>query len=290
MIKTIDTLVEDIYSVISDRNGWDEVVNDYFTDTLHATMWSRLREQTEEEESKHKGTLRMSSIGQPCARKLWYSVNKYEEGEVLLPHTQLKFLYGDILEDLLLSLAVAAGHSVEGRQDEMSIRGVKGHRDAVIDGVTVDVKSASTYSFKKFKEHKLEEDDPFGYLSQLSSYVYAAKDEPIVKEKNKGAFLVVDKQHGHLCLDIYDFKKTGHLGKVDKLYKERIEQSGKAEPPARGFEPEPEGKSGNMKLGVNCSYCDHKHSCHEGLRTFAYWKGPVFLTHVAKKPNVPEIG
>jgi hypothetical protein len=43
----------------------------------------------------------------------------------------------------------------------------------VIDGVTVDVKSASKYGFEKFLKHNLREDDPFGYISQLSSYVYA---------------------------------------------------------------------------------------------------------------------
>ena len=129
----LSTLVEDIYKVVEDRGGWDKAVNDFFKEQVGATTWRRLAEPEEE-----RGTLRMSSIGQPCERKLWYSVNAYKEGEPLRPETRIKFLYGDILEDLLLSLAVAAGHTVQGHQDELTIAGIKGHRDAVIDGVTVE--------------------------------------------------------------------------------------------------------------------------------------------------------
>ena len=232
----------------------------------------------------------MSSIGQPCERKLWYQTNHPKEGEVLRPETRFKFLYGDILEDLILSLAVAAGHKVEGHQDTMDIKGIKGHRDAVIDGVTIDVKSASTYSYKKFREHKLETEDPFGYITQLTSYVKAGENDPIVKDKEGGAFLAVDKQHGHICLDYYNFKDTGHLDKIEELYDERIRSaSDKTTTPTRGFSPEPEGKSGNLKLGVNCSYCDFKSKCHPTMRTFLYSRGPVFLTKVVREPNVKEI-
>lgn len=93
--------------------------------------------------------LRMSNIGSPCERKLWYSINKPHEEEKLRPETLLKFLYGDLLEELLLFLAEVSGHKVEGRQDTQEISGIKGHRDAVIDGVTTDVKSASTFGFIK---------------------------------------------------------------------------------------------------------------------------------------------
>jgi len=57
----------------------------------------------------------------------------------------------------------------------------------------------------------------------------------------------------------------------------------------------PEGKSGNMKLGVNCSYCPHKVTCWDdanngdGLRLFLYSNGPMWLTEVQKEPKVQEI-
>lgn len=284
--KKIDTLVEDIHKVVETRGGWDSVVNEHFKHSIGATMMGRLGP---EEEPRASGTLRMSSIGQPCERKLWYQTNKDGEGEALLPSSRLKFLFGDMLEDLLLSLAKAAGHTVEGQQDTMTLKGIKGHRDAVIDGVTVDVKSASSYSYKKFKDHNLEYEDPFGYLWQLTSYVKAAEEDPLVKDKKGGAFLVIDKQHGHICLDYYDLEDTGHLGKVEELYDKRKESSKSPVAPPRGFKEEPEGKSGNMKLGINCSYCDFKKVCHPNLRTFLYARNPVFLTKVVKEPKVMEI-
>ena len=83
----------------------------------------------------------MSSIGQPCERKLYYEVNSPEDAEELRPEVYMKFLFGDLTELLLLFLAEASGHTVEGTQDEQDIVGIKGHRDAVIDGTLVHVSS-----------------------------------------------------------------------------------------------------------------------------------------------------
>ncbi len=282
-MKTIETLIPDIYEVISEKGGWDTVVNEYFKERLGETMMSRLTPPEEE----YKPSLRMSNVGKPCARQLWYDVNEAEGGEELPPYAHLKFLYGDILEDLLVSLALAAGHTVEGEQDTMVIRGIKGHRDCIIDGVLIDVKSASPFSFKKFKEHRLREDDPFGYIRQLSSYLYASQDDPLVKDKKKAGFFVIDKVHGHLTLDMYNLTKE--MDNKEEFIEERKAMVASPTPPKKGFEEVPDGKSGNKKLGLNCSYCSHKASCYPGLRTFIYSRGPVFLTNVVREPNVPEV-
>lgn len=283
MTKSISTLVGDIYQVIDGNGGWDRTVAEYFQENIRNVLHSRLNP----EEQEGRGTLRMSNLGTPCQRKLWYSVNQPDEGEPLRPPTKLKFLYGDMLEALLISLAHAAGHDVRGAQDELRINGIVGHRDCVIDGLTVDIKSASGYGFKKFKEGRLREDDPFGYLSQLSSYVYAghAKDESV--NPVLGAFLVVNKENGELCLDIHDVSDLieGKEVEVEQL-KTMVEQE---KPPSRAFAPVPDGSSGNMKLGVNCSYCNHKKTCWPFMRTFIYSNGPRYLTEVKRVPNVQEV-
>jgi len=295
MDKTIDTLVDDIYSVVSKKGGWSEVINEYFKERVGETLLSRL---TPEEEVREKGSLRMSNLGQPCERKLWYECNvDAKQKEELQPNTYLKFLYGDLLEDFILSLAVAAGHKVEGEQDEMYIQGIKGHRDCVIDGILVDVKTASPYSYKKFKEHRLREEDPFGYIQQLSSYLYASQDDPLVEDKTQAGFLAFDKVNGHLCLDMYDF--TDELEGKEEFVKQRKEMVNGGETPARGFEDEPVGyrrqgrflPTGNRKLSINCSYCDWKNTCWPEARTFLYASGPVYLTYVkeGKEPKVPEV-
>jgi len=231
----------------------------------------------------------LSALGTQCERKLWYKINKTSEAESLPPSALLKFFYGDIIEDLVLTIAAVSGHSVVGMQDRMNVHGIKGHRDAVIDGMTVDVKSASPYAFKKFKEGNLREDDPFGYISQLSSYVYAAKDDPLVTNKTEGAFLVIDKVNGHVCLDVYDFSEEMKTKEQDVAHLKKMVVS--EEPPDRAFDPVPQSNKnpkGNQKLSTACSYCDFKQECYPEARKFIYSDKPVFLTKVVKKPMVPE--
>jgi hypothetical protein len=276
--KTIDTLVDDIYSLFGSQKEFDQEIAKKFGELMSDTVASRVPAVN------GGGTLRMSNLGRPCERKLWYEVNTPDEGEPLTSQTRFKFLYGDVLEELVLYLAAEAGHSVEGVQDEMEINGIKGHRDAVIDGVLVDVKSASSYSFRNFEKGLKLEDDKFGYITQLQQYLYASQDDPLVTDKNRAAFLVVDKTLGKLCLDIHE--KDGKNYSEFAEYKRNMVNS-PVEPP-RVFEPEPDGMSGNQKLGVNCSYCGFKNKCWPGLRTFLYGNGPRFLTRVAKTPNVPE--
>ena len=233
---------------------------------------------------ERKGTLRMSNIGKPCDRQLWYEVNSPEKALKLSPATYLKFMYGHLVEELLLFLAELAGHRVEGRQDEQEIEGIKGHRDGIIDGTLIDVKSASSYSFNKFKEGKLKEDDAFGYSDQLQSYLFSGQDDPLITDKKRAAFFVADKTLGHIHLDVHE--------KEDKDFKELFDQKKKmvvGEIPPRGFEPVPMGQSGNLALGKNCSYCDYKFECWDKIRTFLYSNRPVDLVHVALEPRVPEL-
>lgn len=288
MTKTIDTLVKDIYDVIEGKGGWDATIRDYFTKNIGDVLDSRLSPSPDEQ--GNRSGLRLSAMGTPCTRKLWYGVNMVDddsfEREALPPSTRFKFLYGDILETLVLSLAKAAGHRVEGEQDVLHVAGIKGHRDCVIDGITVDVKSASTYAFQKFQTGGLRNDDPFGYISQLSSYVYAGREHPVPSHPTLGAFLVVDKTLGHICLDMYDF---GHEIDTKEEEIEHIKHvTSQPSPPAR-LDDVPEGKSGNMKLCVNCSYCEWKKGCWPGLRTFKSSRGPVFLTQVKREPRMEEI-
>ena len=85
----------------------------------------------------------------------------------------MKFLFGHLLEEMLLFLAAEAGHTVAGRQDRLEIDGVPGHGDAIIDGMLVDVKSASTMAFKVQEPPDSLDTDDFGYLQQLNAYLEA---------------------------------------------------------------------------------------------------------------------
>ena len=283
-MKTIDTLVEDIESVIYGQGGWNKSVAEAMGKSIADTANKRFSKPQEP-----RGYLSLSSIGTPCKRKLWYKINKPGFGEPLDAKMLLKFFYGDMIEELILAMVEASGHTLVGSQDRLTVHGIRGHRDAVIDGITVDVKSCSPFAFKKFKEGNLREDDPFGYISQLSSYVYAAKDDPEVTNKTQGGFLVIDKVNGHVCLDIYDFteemkEKEQHVNHIKSMVVSE-------DPPDRGFDPVPQSSKnpkGNKKLATACSYCEYKKECYPGLRKFIYSDRPVFLTDIVKKPMVPE--
>lgn len=275
---TIDTLVEDIQKVLTDGVEVSQEKAKAFGEAISNMIVSRLTPAVREPK------LRMSNIGSPCERKLWYEINGYEKEE-LSADAKLKFLYGDLIEELLLFLAEAAGHLVEGRQDTLVIEGVEGHRDAIIDGVLVDVKSASTYSFNKFRDGKLEEDDPFGYITQLQSYLHASTTDARVTDGTRAAFLVADKTLGHLTLDVHKRKDWN----IEDAYRRRIDAVHSPTIPDRAYPDYPDGKSGNRKLGTFCSYCAFKSSCWPSLRTYLYSSGPVFLTNVSREPNVPEV-
>ena len=75
----------------------------------------------------------------------------------------------------------------------LRLKGVVGHQDSIIDGVLVDVKSASGMGFDKFKYNKLTEDDPFGYVAQVSAYAAA-------NGLDRAAFLAINKSTGEVCL------------------------------------------------------------------------------------------
>lgn len=272
----VDTLVSDIYRVLETPQKIPQEAVEALGREIAEAVAKSLGEG-----AAAPGTLRMSNLGTPCDRKLWYEVNRPSLKEKTPAHVRLKFLYGHILESLLLSLAELAGHDVRGRQDELYIGDVKGHRDAIIDGRTIDVKSATTNSFKKFKDNGLRQDDPFGYLDQINAYRYADKDNV----DDKVSFLAVDKQLGHLTLDTYPANDTDY----DELVIRKEEMLAQEKPPERAFADVAEGKSGNRKLDTNCAYCPFKQACWPNLRTFIYSNGPVYLTKVEREPNVLEV-
>ena len=273
----IDALVADMYEVLQGKRGWDDYCLGDGIDKIAQERFSSIPEP--------RKYLSVSSVGSACKRQLWYRVNGGGiEGE-LGGDTLLKFFYGDVIEEIVLTLAEQAGHKVSHQQAEVDILGVKGHMDAVIDGMVVDVKSASPYSFNKFKYKKLRDDDPFGYISQLSSYVYACKDDPLVKDKTKGAFLVVNKVSGEILLDVHDFTKE--LEEKEKEVQAAIDMVAGTIP--KQLPTEEFGKSGNEAVSFTCSFCPHKTLCYPDLRVFKSSRGPVYLTKVVREPRMEEI-
>lgn len=240
-------------------------------------------------ESRAKdGTLRVSNLGR-CTRQLWYEAHGELDPEELRPETRIKFLYGDLIETMLLFLAKVAGHTVERQQEEVDINGIKGHIDGVVDGVLVDVKSASGRAFQKFKENTLEENDSFGYMEQIAGYSRGLGGLDV-------AFLAMNKETGALALTPFSADYLASIIDVGQLAEDCKNAMVSDNPPERPYEPEPHGKSGNMTIPkAPCHYCSRKQECWNdandgfGLRTFLYSTGPTHFTHIENEPKTPEL-
>ena len=152
-MKQIETLVEDIYNLFTlDPIDMDEEEVDKHIDTFGDMLKVHIKEFLYEK-PRDRGNLRLSAIGKPD-RQLWYDVNKPLIDAELKPSTRIKFLYGYILEELLLMCSSIAGHKVTEQQKEVTLEGVKGHQDSMIDDVLVDCKSASGPGFDKFNQQE----------------------------------------------------------------------------------------------------------------------------------------
>src|SRR5210317_729105 len=279
------SLVDDIYKVVSDKTPadgvdlYDEI--DRFGENCKRLMTNLFTEKRDGRK------LRMSNIGRDD-RYLWNVVNNPDVQEEMTPNTYVKFMYGHLIEEMLLFLTRLSGHEVTDEQKRCEVQGITGSMDCKIDGVVTDVKSVSTFGFKKFKDGSLAYDDPFGYIGQIKGYAHS-------EGETKFGWLAMDKQNGHLTYLLYDSEDTQapvydlisyDIGERINQIKKMVEQE---EPPEVCYETIADGKSGNQKLAIGCSYCSYKKECWPSLRGFAYSSGPRYLVEVHNEPKVQEI-
>ena len=268
--KSIDRLVGDIYKYLK---GYPEVSPEAASEL--ALNLSRVI--TEKLSRYRSPSLSMSCIGHP-QRKLNLELHKPIK---VSGKDRLRFLYGDIIETLVLWLAKQAGHDVKWEQKEVSLDGVSGHIDAVIDDVLADLKSCSPFSYKKFSQGTLPTNDPFGYLAQLSGYKTCLK-------KKRAGFLAVDKVSGDMCfyepdpdMDLPDPKEV--ISRARKAVKAKALDLPPCEEPVKA------DKSGNLKLGLGCKLCHYRDKCWPDARVFQFSTGPEYYVKVLKQPRVKEL-
>lgn len=285
-MKRVEDVVQDIYALMESRDADPSVDVEAEIEKFGESVKELMRTEFGRKKREDNRKLRLSNIGR-TDRYLWNHFNG-TEGEELQPHTYVKFMYGHLIEEMLLFLTRMAGHSVTDEQKVCKVEGVVGHMDCKIDGVVTDVKSASSFGFKKFKDGTLAYDDPFGYIDQIKAYAHS-------EGETEFGWLAMDKANGHLTYLKYDLTDTeapvyealkGDIVDRVKHVKKLVEQP---EPAEWCYQPIPDGKSGNSKLSTGCSYCQFKDHCYPNLRVFAYSYGPKYLVDVVKEPKVQEV-
>lgn len=290
-MKNIDTLPDDIYKFMAGDGEFPDFTKEdvaRLTAGLTDMLYNRLKERRLAGTKPREFTLRMSNYG-TAPRKLWYEANVGRE-KIAKPNPvmYLNFLIGDVWEEVILLLAQLSGHTVERRQETVSVDDLPGHIDAVIDGVMADVKSASKWSFeKKFAGGDIfNGGDSFNYLPQIRGYGVATG----IPEQ---AFVVANKEDGRIC--VVRVPDTVEVDVRGKIANARSVVTLPAPPTEKCYPDEFDGASGNKVISKDCSFCVFKHMCWQdanggkGLRTFAYSNGPKYFTHVEKEPKVEEV-
>lgn len=284
MVKTIDTLVEDIERVLEHNHVPSEENLVALSEHIRGAVKDKMKRS-----GSGKFNIRFSNIGYPD-RYLWYSARAPQTSGDLSYDTVLKFLIGDIYEAVIVFLMKEAGHTVTDEQKPVTIDGLTGRMDGKVDNVPFDVKSASAASFRtKFTNNQLVTDDHYGYLAQISGY---AQGDPDHDDEQGVVIIGADKESGKLAMT--------HLHPLELINaKERIEHAravvASDERPERCYSDVDDGQSGNRKLAKSCQWCPFKFPCWsdtnggKGLRAFRYSDSIRYLTKVEKLPKVEEV-
>lgn len=282
---SLDNVVPDIYKHLEGlSDGTPLPLTEEDIDNTLSGIKEALMSWAAPSERNKDFTVRMSNVGKP-ARQLWFEKRDPQGRGLVDGPTQIKFLYGHLLEEIVLMLVRMTDHKVTDEQKEVDVNGIIGHMDCKINGEVVDVKTASRFAFNKFKDGRLAQDDPFGYLGQLAGYEAAEGTE-------NGGFLVINKESGELCMYTPDDMDKPN---IKTSIKSLIPALKLDTPPELCYTPIPDGKKGNMKLPKGCSWCKYKYECYKdsndgaGLRTFKYSNGLAYLTKVEVEPKVEEI-
>lgn len=284
-MSKLNSIVPDIYNMLEKLSDGEPLpITEEALDETMASMKEAIMHWATPRKRDTDFTVRMSNVGKP-SRQMWFEKRDPNGRGSVDGATQIKFLYGHVLEELVLMLVRMAGHNVTDEQKEVKVNGIVGHMDCKINGEVVDVKSASRFAFNKFQNGTLAADDPFGYLGQLAGYEEA-------EGTDEGGFLVINKESGELCMYTPDdLDKPNINTKINTLLSElKLDK-----PPELCYTPIPDGKKGNIKLPKGCSWCKYKHECHKdandgaGLRTFKYSTGYTYLTQVVAEPKVDEV-
>lgn len=190
--------------------------------------------------------LGMSSIGEHCARKLWYGFRGYTP-QPLEGRSLMIFDLGNRVEDATLHWLISAGYAVTGLQDEFTAHDgfFRGHCDGRISGVTrrehiLEIKSANDSRFKAFKAAGVRAVSA-AYYCQVQCYMgYSGLERAL--------FVIMNKNTCELYTERAHFRRD-HF---EALHRRAWDIIAANQPPDRLSEGHPA-----------CHWCDFRHPCRE---------------------------
>ena len=290
-VKMLNSPIEiKVHKYLSDVIKGTASMSDETIEMVTSHIRDALKKQFTKKEKTEPFRLRMSNIGRPYCQ-LWFQKNKPEK-KISPPNTfVMNMMLGDIVEAVFKGVLKEANVSFTDSDAVVLNLGkdkIKGTYDLIIDDTLDDIKSASDWSYKyKFNSYDtLADGDMFGYIGQLAGYSKATN-------KKKCGWWVINKNNAHFKyipatgLDI-EKEVTKLKDTVNKLKENKFE---------RCFELEKEtfrGKeTGNKILSRECSFCEFRYSCWEGLQeipsVMSQAKEPKLVSYVnLEKENRDE--
>ncbi|MEK6878993.1 MAG: hypothetical protein AABY22_05265 [Nanoarchaeota archaeon] len=236
------------------------------------------------------GNIYTTLVTKPCARQSAYKYHGFEEEE-LPARTIFNFFIGDIVEMTVLMLAELAGVKITLNNEYLH---VIREGEAVVckpDGLffdgkeyyNVEIKKMSDYTFNDFEKGIL--DDGWGYPAQYEMECEAWRQAK--KPVEKTIFIGVKGLTGEFKEVIFKSDPK----KLDSIFEriKKVKNSTKDVLPDRFYKPEIETyykkKTGNLKLGIFCSYCSFKDRCWPDFKLeFTKNNYPIF-----RKPSPTKI-
>tara|TARA_R110002051_G_scaffold48528_4_gene95639 strand:- start:92 stop:982 length:891 start_codon:yes stop_codon:yes gene_type:complete len=220
---------------------------------------------------KNEHRVRMSGVGKPlCQQKMSIREDREEDVDYTLV---MKFLFGDLIEAIAVTVLKASGVEIQGEQEavSMNIGGIelKGTYDVKINNKIYDIKSAAPGSFSmKFAANRgynnIKKDDVFGYVPQGYLYAEAANSTfggwiAINKATGEWAVceapLVQDRDREEaLKLADTNIREVLTNKTIDKCFTDSVETY-------KDKETGSVKKTGNRLMDRTCSYCGFKRYC-----------------------------
>ncbi len=228
------------------------------------TIANEIFEAASKRREEARGYLGMSSIGDPCERKLWYMFRGFTpvplEGRALMI-----FELGKRIEDIVLEYLSGSGYRIEATQAVFEdFNGLfRGHCDGVIHGITqrphiLEIKSANRKKFDMFKADGVQKTYPV-YWAQVQCYMgYAGLERAIV--------VVYCKDNS----DIYSERIHFNRHEFEELRRKAYRIIIADDAPGKAFTQE----------SLECRYCDYRILCWnptEHIQTVGQCKNCVWL-------------
>lgn len=265
----------------SDQRREDVTALNYATSRFAA----RLAGQFMLPKQEHGGSLHTTGISHPCGVRAWNKYHDEPETDPMLARVKINFFVGDAVELAVLTLAQLAGAAIMDTQRELSLPvaeiedSIAVHPDGRIAAagndygdfegkdLNVEVKKVSAYGFERAQEEGM--DDAFGYLTQATIEVAAWNAAGIPVEATE--FVLISANTGHIQSLIARPDEGLLAAAIQRAFEAKQDRRPNR---AAMFDPQPEtrydrslkGKvpTGRAVIGLQCSYCGFKGSCHPG--------------------------